>query len=391
MKKLFLIVFLAFLLSHSIHAQGLTHINIALSNSGGFVHSVPSPIVTVCAANNSQIPCAPALGGTLFSDILMSKPINNPFNGDINGNLYFVAPPGNYTVTITGLGLTGYSYQLALGTNGNNLTGPGAITGVFSGNWSTTGTVTHSGTDIFSGTTTFSTTPAFTNTNPFTVSNPTVIPNLNASLLNGATFAIPGPIGSTTPSTGAFTTISATGQITSTLVTGTAPFAITSTTLVPNLNVGLVNGVAYPATAPAHSVPVITTVNATATYKVVPNCAGALNYTQSTDVFGCNSSGIATPIIQTASVAGCTTAAPPASVCGNTVTWPTPFADASYVAFCSGVSTYTVPQTGGTFGVAGIADVRSYLAASVQAVTTNLNEGNIAANFTTINCVGIHP
>ena len=37
---------------------------------------------------------------------------------------------------------------------------------------------------------------------------------INASQLGGATFAAPGPIGSTTPSTGAFTTLSATGAIT---------------------------------------------------------------------------------------------------------------------------------------------------------------------------------
>lgn len=44
-----------------------------------------------------------------------------------------------------------------------------------------------------------------------------------------------GAIGSGTPSTGAFTTISATGVITSTLATGTAPFTIASTTPVANL------------------------------------------------------------------------------------------------------------------------------------------------------------
>jgi len=52
----------------------------------------------------------------------------------------------------------------------------------------------------------------------------------------------PGPIGSGAPSTGAFTTISATGQITSTLATGTAPFSIASTTVVPNLNVSQLLG-----------------------------------------------------------------------------------------------------------------------------------------------------
>lgn len=44
-------------------------------------------------------------------------------------------------------------------------------------------------------------------------------------------------IGAVTPSTGAFTTVSATGQITSTQATGSAPFVVASTTRVSNLNV----------------------------------------------------------------------------------------------------------------------------------------------------------
>jgi hypothetical protein len=44
-------------------------------------------------------------------------------------------------------------------------------------------------------------------------------------------------IGTSTPLAGAFTTLSATGQITSTLAIGTAPFAVTSTTQVANLYV----------------------------------------------------------------------------------------------------------------------------------------------------------
>lgn len=44
------------------------------------------------------------------------------------------------------------------------------------------------------------------------------------------------PIGATTANTGAFTTVHATGQITSTLTTGTAPLVVASTTNVANLN-----------------------------------------------------------------------------------------------------------------------------------------------------------
>ena len=53
-----------------------------------------------------------------------------------------------------------------------------------------------------------------------------------------SSFPNPGAIGGTTPATGAFTTLSATGQFTSTLATGTAPFAVTSTTAVANLSIG---------------------------------------------------------------------------------------------------------------------------------------------------------
>jgi len=51
-----------------------------------------------------------------------------------------------------------------------------------------------------------------------------------------------GTIGATTAYSGAFTTVSATGVITSTLATGTAPLTIASTTKVANLNVDLLDG-----------------------------------------------------------------------------------------------------------------------------------------------------
>lgn len=46
-----------------------------------------------------------------------------------------------------------------------------------------------------------------TGTPPFSVASTTNIPNLNASLLNGATFAAPGTIGSTTPGAATFTIV----------------------------------------------------------------------------------------------------------------------------------------------------------------------------------------
>ena len=56
------------------------------------------------------------------------------------------------------------------------------------------------------------------------------------NLTGTASININGTVGATTASTGAFTTISASGVITSTVATGTAPFTVSSTTQVANLN-----------------------------------------------------------------------------------------------------------------------------------------------------------
>jgi hypothetical protein len=84
-----------------------------------------------------------------------------------------------------------------------------------------------------------------TGTAPMTVASTTVVANLNANLLNGATFASPGSIGNGTPGSGTFTTLSASGQITSTVSTGTAPFVVASTTNVANLNASSLSGATF--------------------------------------------------------------------------------------------------------------------------------------------------
>jgi hypothetical protein len=74
-----------------------------------------------------------------------------------------------------------------------------------------------------------------TGTAPFSIASTTKVANLNVDLLDGTDWRAPGAIGGITPGSGAFTTLSATGQVTSTLATGTAPLAIISTTPVANL------------------------------------------------------------------------------------------------------------------------------------------------------------
>lgn len=61
------------------------------------------------------------------------------------------------------------------------------------------------------------------------------------NLTGTASININGTVGGTTATTGAFTTISASGQVTSTVTTGTAPLVIASTTKVTNLNADLLD------------------------------------------------------------------------------------------------------------------------------------------------------
>jgi hypothetical protein len=58
------------------------------------------------------------------------------------------------------------------------------------------------------------------------------------NLTGTASININGTVGATTATTGAFTTVSASGVITSTIATGTAPFTVSSTTAVTNLSIG---------------------------------------------------------------------------------------------------------------------------------------------------------
>lgn len=87
-------------------------------------------------------------------------------------------------------------------------------------------------------------------------------------------------------------------QLALTVATGTPPLVVTSTTVVPNLNVEILNGVAFPASPALHSVPVITSTNVAA-WEAVPDCQnGILAFTQSTNAFSC----VALPTLPTLSL-----------------------------------------------------------------------------------------
>ena len=97
--------------------------------------------------------------------------------------------------------------------------------------------INYAGTTLISGTgaaafTTISASGQITSTvatgaAPFVVSSTTNVANLNASTLSGATFANPGSIGNSTASTGAFTTLTSTGAITFNTTTNAQSYTTT--------------------------------------------------------------------------------------------------------------------------------------------------------------------
>jgi hypothetical protein len=92
-----------------------------------------------------------------------------------------------------------------------------------------------------------------TGTAPFVVASTTNVANLNASSLSGATFASPGPIGSTTPSTGSFTTLTATGVITANTTTNSQSYTTTGagTITISSGTLGTINNMAIGGTTAA--------------------------------------------------------------------------------------------------------------------------------------------
>ena len=135
------------------------------------------------------------------------------------------------------------------------------------------------GNNQFSGNNTFSGTTNFTGPVNLTVGG-----SMNGTWSGSPTFS----------GTVTFSGSLSVSQLTLTIATGNPPLVVTSTTVVPNLNVEVVNGVAFPASPSLHSVPVITATNV-ASWKIVPDCVATGNtiqFTQATNAWSC---GTASP------------------------------------------------------------------------------------------------
>ena len=129
------------------------------SSIGGVLRPVQATI-TVCAAGAAGVPCAPPLAGVLFKDSALTQPLSNPTTTDANGNYPQMAlAGGNYTITESAVGFTGFYYQITISCS----PGPCTVTSL-----TTTGNVIVGGNLSVVG----SLNPATINTNNLTVSGP---------------------------------------------------------------------------------------------------------------------------------------------------------------------------------------------------------------------------
>lgn len=255
--------------------------------------------------------------------------VTNTGNSTISGNLSVTGTLGVTGATTLGT-LTASSSTLGATSTGA-ITASGAIT---AGSNAISG-----GAGTFSGQITSTLAPG---TAPLVVSSSTQVNNLNVSQLEGKTWEIPGTIGSTTPATGAFTTLAASTSLS--IAGGTA----------------------------------LTTTNRTGTGNLVLQAGAALaspSLTSATFLTGISQgSGHKHQRFGTL----CTTAAGAGATCTTAVTWTSAFADANYTVVCTGITQVNVPA----LSVEAVAGAGFTI--RISAITA------AAASFTTADCIADH-
>jgi hypothetical protein len=170
-----------------------------------------------------------ATGGTVtsvagtgtVSGLSLSGTVTSSGNITLGGTLSLISPPAIGSTTPNTGAFTILTVNSAL-TSAVTLspTGSGTVTI----NPTTAGTINNmavGNSTASTGRFTTVTSTVATGTAPFTVTSTTNVANLNASSLSGATFASPGAIGSGTASSGAFTTVTASAQAGTTDGSGT--------------------------------------------------------------------------------------------------------------------------------------------------------------------------
>lgn len=208
--------------------------NLNASSLSGATFAAPGPIgsgtastgaFSTLSATGKITTAASAVGGAGLILPAGTAP-TSPVDGDmwtttsglfvrINGST--VGPLSNGSGTIGG---SIANTQVPVGNGSNTVAGSSSLT-FTGGTLGVTGSVSASSQLVST---------VSTGTAPLAVTSTTNVANLNASSLSGATFAAPGSIGSGTPASGAFTTLTANGAVTATGTTDST--SITTGTIV---------------------------------------------------------------------------------------------------------------------------------------------------------------
>ncbi len=255
-------IVLALLLSVSTaHAQSSEQLNRTGTPSGPVQNkSFDSTNTFTGITLNGTIPGAATLSGTTLTSPTFNGAIGGSASWDVPGAIGGVTPAVGKFSTLTG------TTSIIVGATPTLTSGTGSPEGVKT---APVGSV-FLRTDGSTGTTVYIKESGVGNTGWVAIS------------AGGAvSWTAPGTIGSGTPNTGAFTTLSVTGQFTSTVSTGTAPYVVASTTKVSNLNVDLLDGgdwaapIAIGTTTPAAITG--TTITATGCAVIITQkiCSGA--------------------------------------------------------------------------------------------------------------------
>lgn len=368
----------------------------------------PYPFLKPQFQNNSGQPCSGCLLNTYvagtttpqitYADALASVPNANPVVLDATGRAFIFLNSAAYKFVLTTSGgtilwtidnitasnlsllasnnvFTGTNtFQATTTFNGqvqmnvgftslgpNILGGGGSLSGTFSGNPTFSGSPTFSN-GLFTTTGSFSgqiTSTVATGTPPFVIASTTNVPNLNASSVNGCTFAIPCPIGSTTPNTGAFTTLSVGTSFT---LNGGTP-----QTGIQGSDTNLLTSGTVAATAG-------NTLCTDGNHGATTNACSGSGFTQAEGMV--ITSGI------------CTTAGAETKCTSGPYTWPIAFANSSYALTCS---TTNPTGTGGNPGNYG--PYITSKSATQFSVVIQSGSNSAAGNntVTEIDCIGVHP
>jgi hypothetical protein len=235
----------------------------------------------------------------------------------------------------------------------SNLAAGGSLVGTFSGSPIFSGTPNFSA-GFLATTGTFSgqiTSTLITGTAPFVITSTTQVANLNVSALEGATWESPGTIGSTTPNTGVFTTLKANTSFTLNGSTAQTGIQGTDTHLFTS---GTISGT---------GASLCTDANGGAT---TSGCASGFTRIST----GTNSS-----VCSTTNVNGAT--------CTTVVTITPTQADTSYVASCTGQIPTQYPF------IIGVNNT------SISSVTVTITNGAAAqaqiSTYASLNCIAVHP